>query len=382
MCGIIAAFNQKKGESVNEDVINIFEDQHPRGTEGFGVIGIDGKGKPSVMRSTEGCKFMFDLHKKKWNMMVVHHRTPTSTKNKIKQTHPLVVSHEELPSDFLVIHNGVINNAKDLWKTHTANGYVYTTEEEASKGFVKWNDSEGLAIEAARFISKLSDRIEAIGSTAFIALELDKKTSVVKRVHFGRNTNPLNLAATRGQIVLSSEGKGGEIKAMTLYTFDPFGDMNLKKRTMPFAEEVYPVLTTEKSAWPKKTKENDKWGDYRTWEDREERKWQENRGGTIEEDRPVVGFHAGEDADLPPNQEDSALYETMADNVMAELDQFMAELSDPDTANFADVNFYVKNIASILKTVKSEAILTYDQRQATLSLDEGNTTRAIAGVQS
>lgn len=350
MCGIIAAFHKKERESVNTEILDIFEDQYHRGTEGFGIIGIDGNFKPSVLRSTEGAKFMFDLHKRDWHMMVVHHRTPTSTDNKIRQTHPILVSNKELPSDFLVVHNGVISNAKELWEAHEKLGYGYTTAIETRPGFIKWNDSEGLAVEASRFISGLSTQIAIEGSAAFIAVEIDKINGSVKQIHFGRNTNPLNMAATRGRIVLSSEGKGDPIKAMTLFSFNPKGDFALEKRKLTFKETTVkqlPAIVIKKYA-----------SDYKTWDQKEEERWERNFRG-LEEERPIEGFTA--DKDTPPETEDLQLYNDMTDDVAIELEQFFEEINDPQTIEFADIEMYVKNFRNILENTKLSAIAAYEQ---------------------
>lgn len=266
MCGIIAAFNPKADASVNEFVVNQFEEQHARGEEGFGVISFKSNGKNvSVHRATEGAKFMFDLHKEEAPMMVVHHRYPTSTKNKMKQTHPIKVSHEALNFDYLVVHNGVISNSHDLYDLHTDLGYVYTTEEKQSNNIIEFNDSESLAVEVARYIENQTTEVGTLGSAAFIALQLDKKTGDVKTVFFGRNTNPLNMDNLDGVLTLSSEGTGTAIAANVLYSFKPGKTIKLKEESLDWAKP--PKVKNDAigyrtdSAWKKNLSKDSYW-DY------------------------------------------------------------------------------------------------------------------------
>ena len=175
MCGLIGAFNTGSNKKkVNELVLNQFEDQKDRGVNGFGIIKINDKLGYKVDRATEGYKFMWDIHRNPVRAMIVHHRIPTSSDNTLKQTHPILVDSGSLQYKYLLVHNGVIRNDKELKKEHEALGFIYTTQSEN-----KFNDSECIAIELARFIEKQIDKVGAKGSAAFIGLQIDKKTDKV-----------------------------------------------------------------------------------------------------------------------------------------------------------------------------------------------------------
>ena len=363
MCGIIGAFNKKERGPVNQSVIDIYEDQHARGKEGFGVIGIDGNMKPTVMRATEPVKFMFDLHAKEFNMILAHHRMPTSTPNKLQQTHPIFVSNKNLPSDFLVVHNGVISNSIKMQEEHEKLGFVYTTLFAKSETWDTWNDSESLAIEVALFITKLTTMIKAEGSAAFIALELDKTTGKLTNVHFGRNdSNPLKMAATRGKIILSSEGPGENIKPGVLYSFDPKGNFKLKSRAITFHKEPkapyvpynHPtskaLTTTKPNAFIQGPKgENWKWDEGT-----------ETYMPALTAEQPVSGFKPREldEFDADPAE----VYAEFMEEVELELNTFFAELSDPAACEFADPVPYLQAIKSILDNAKSASIKAYDEQ--------------------
>jgi len=260
MCGIIGCFHTgQNANPVNEAVLNQFEDQKERGLNGFGIIKINDKMEYKVERATEGYKFMWDIHSEKVRAMIVHHRTPTSSDNLLAQTHPILVDNGSLKYKYLVVHNGIIQNDNKLKEAHEKLGFAYATEYTDKS---KYNDSECFTIELARFIEKQSDKVNIEGSAAFICVQINRETEKISKLFFGRNTNPLNMAKTRGKLFLSSTGQGSEIEANTLYSCKLDEEMKLKKEKMPFAEvEKKEVKATCFPAWDYDYKE-DKYGEY------------------------------------------------------------------------------------------------------------------------
>jgi len=230
MCGIIGMFNiNNNKEAVNEEVINQLEDQKTRGMEGFGAILITDKLDVIVKRATTHAKLLMDLYQTPSRMIILHHRMPTSSLNRLSQTHPILVKNGSLKHAYLVVHNGIISNDDEVKKLHEEMGFVYTTAHDPKIADGKFNDSEALAIEVARFIEKQTNKIEVNGSATFIALQFDPKTNKALKVFFGTNrANSLNMAKTRDIIRLSSEGKGGQVTSDLLYQFD-FKNFKLKK---------------------------------------------------------------------------------------------------------------------------------------------------------
>lgn len=267
MCGIVAKLNYKKTSAVNEDIADLFDDQRNRGTEGFGFVGIDSEKHITVRRAREETKALADLYKKDYPAIVFHHRYPTSTPNYRGQTHPMRVSADNMEHDYLIVHNGVIKNAKELKKAHESIGFKYETViEDSTKVYKaggykngkwvtgdytyetveKFNDSEALAIEVALVIEGVKDEIEAAGSVAFIAVQTNKETGVVTNIFFGRNdTNPLRLLKDNGGITLSSEGDGDMIEPFVLHRVQPF-QKNIEKTPLKFYVE--PVVAPPKTA--------------------------------------------------------------------------------------------------------------------------------------
>lgn len=229
MCGIIAAFNNKtKTQPVNNWILSQFQDQMNRGEKGLGVIFINKKLKINIERATEKTKTILDLMLRPSSNIIMHHRFPTSSDNKIKQTHPILVNNKKLKHKYYVIHNGVILNEELLKKHHEKLGYKYTTLKKTKEASWRdntkiitteeFNDSESFAIEIARLIDKNIKKIKTKGSFAFIALQINKKTKKATNIYFGRNEeSPLMFHRAKHQIQISSEGTGISIKTNKLY---------------------------------------------------------------------------------------------------------------------------------------------------------------------
>lgn len=254
MCGIMGKFetdkvSKKDGKtehiaagSANGWLVNTFEDQHSRGMEGFGLIRISPEGKVEIDRACEPAKFMIDLYRKESSMMIAHHRKPTSTPNKMSQTHPMMINCGDLAFNYAIVHNGVVSNDNELKKEHEGLGYVYQTdmtESSPATGYRtvgKFNDSESFAIEVARYIEKKTTVMGARGSCAFIAVQMTKEGKAVQ-VFFGRSEGVLKMSQTRNKLCVSSEGEGQEIPDATMYSFnlkDP--NMKLDKREFVVAK--------------------------------------------------------------------------------------------------------------------------------------------------
>ena len=249
MCGLIAEFNtktkNKKQKEANTFIIDQFQNQYTRGTEGFGIIRINNKQEIETDRACEPTKFLLDLYLKKSNIIIAHHRTPTSTHNKLDQTHPIITSNKQLKHDYYIIHNGMISTEENetLHKKHLQLGFKYTTEYstiEYQSPTQKWNDSETLAIELALFIENKIKTIRITNQAVFIILQINKKTKKATKVLFGKNesTSNLNMNKQKNICQLSSEGPGQPIIKNLLYSFD-IKDPKLKLTTqkIPFKKK-------------------------------------------------------------------------------------------------------------------------------------------------
>jgi uncharacterized protein YfkK (UPF0435 family) len=277
---------------------------------------------------------MWDMHHDPVNMMILHHRQPTATDNKIAQTHPIEVDSGSLKHKYLVIHNGVIHNDDELKKEHEDLGFIYTTQDDD-----RFNDSECVAIEVGRFIEGQTEKVEIQGSCAFVALQINKKTNKAEKIFFGRNEdNPLHMAKTRGKMILSSEGPGDDVTPFKLYSCKLDAEMNLEKRKMPFkAKEITIIPAATVRSWQREF-DQEKLGGRKYWDEYD--------------DEPVY-----------PDKEDSeeGIKQGIADmleDCQGELDMFVEEISDPEMAmqmEENDIEFTLEGIRKQLFSMLQEA---------------------------
>jgi glucosamine 6-phosphate synthetase-like amidotransferase/phosphosugar isomerase protein len=251
MCGIIFAFN-KNGEQVNEWVRRQLQEQLDRGKQGFGVSMAETKNsKIETTRSVEITETLMALWLKKSCLTLLHHRMPTSSKNTVRQTHPILVGGSEvgMKYKYLIVHNGVISNTQKLKEDHEILGFNYTTlvkKEPTYKNEIvkeEYNDSESLAIELAMAIENNSiKRISTIGSVAAVAIKIDEKEETPISVIWYRNEgNPLKLNRENKMMTLSSEGPGNQVEKEMLFEMN-LNTGTVKKRKLE--SEAYRKLTT------------------------------------------------------------------------------------------------------------------------------------------
>lgn len=343
MCGIIGAFHTGSNKMpVNETVLNQFEDQKERGIEGFGIIKINDKMEYKVDRATEGYKFMWDIHQDEVRNMILHHRIPTSSDNTLAQTHPILVDNGSLQFKYLLVHNGVIRNDKELKKEHEDLGFVYTTQDE-----LRFNDSECVAIEMARFIEGQTDVVGTRGNVAFICVQIDKKTDKITKLYFGRNEgNPLNMAKTRGKLLLSSTGPGETVTPFKLYECKLDADMKLSKRQMCFAPEL-PVVNYIPAAKGTQSKTGYEKDAY--WNGYYSNRYAQAPAQIIPEDADDADYY-----DSPDAQVVEASYEA----IQTEIDTFVDMILNKEVAKEMtkeDVEYTLKAIQYELETMMERA---------------------------
>ena len=217
MCGIIAVI-AKHGdmEKAREAMLEQYENQYSRGTRGFGLIEVTPK-STRIRRATEPVKALIDITRSTAGILLFHHRTPTSTENTLATTHPMLVSNPELESDWYICHNGTIRNADELKKKHEALGYIYTTKHKSNTHYEsaywdKFNDSEALAIELARYLEHKTKEVEWNGAAAFIGVKVNKKTGKPGLITYGKGEgNPLQMKETPDNLIIASDIPGENV---------------------------------------------------------------------------------------------------------------------------------------------------------------------------
>lgn len=256
MCGLAAAFS-RRGKRAGQVVFELYKNQKGRGQRGFGYVALKDRKVVAVRRSRDEEGIKNFLMKEDADAIMFHHRLPTSTDNTLGTTHPIFVSDAELEFDYYVAHNGIISNASYLKGKHNSLGYEYRTEhtiydtavyidgtvEQLDGATAKFNDSESLAIEIARYLEGLTTEIGTTGSVAFWVLRVNKDTNEADFFLYGKNYGrDLATKSNNKWLSISSE-TGTELKAMTLYTLD-LEDLTITEDKLHIMDEAKPASTT------------------------------------------------------------------------------------------------------------------------------------------
>ena len=366
MCGLIGAINH--GPAIHGEynfgpkrwVMERLQDQLERGTEGFGTVIIKADKTYTIYRACEISLANIDLALSNEDIIFHHHRNPTSSENKISQTHPISIKHGSLKHDYLVMHNGVCRNADELKKFHEDNlGFVYSTDRIRkwyNREEPEYNDSESFAIELARRIEGQTREIQINGTAAFIAIQIDKEKDKVTKIFYGRKDKELNLAVGTGKIRISSEGEGNLVKENMLYSFE-LGEYKISKQKLHFAK-------------PKEEEEE---------EEKEEDK-DEKPIGSYSRPRIVNGFEYN---DIPTetydyNDEVVKQVEENEEQAVELVQELFHIIKDDDTFYKYDISFLIKqtlkDVAKQLKEANNKAKtwrLENAQETADSLLDEG-----------
>lgn len=234
MCGLIGVFS-KQNKRASQYAFELYRKQMKRGQRGYGYIAIHDGVIVSIQRAKDEVTIKPLLMRETAETILFHHRLPTSTDNSIGTTHPIFVSHSELQYDYYLAHNGSIKNSLLLQERHSKSGYEYTTEHKVyevaeykdtsrneiiSAPVTKFNDSESLAIEFARYIEGLTTKIDIFGEVAFWAVAVEKGTKNVANIYYGRNHGRmLHSFESKKWFVITSE-TGSLIDPMSLFTFN------------------------------------------------------------------------------------------------------------------------------------------------------------------
>ncbi len=229
MCGIIGFIpKNNKNRATGKPVIEQYQRQLTRGQRGFGLMSIY-PNKVVIDRATEPTKIIVDTYMSEAPIKFFHHRMPTSTENELEQTHPFLVNHDELEFDYYLLHNGVIRNADELMKMHTEElGYVYKTLKPLTSTYgtyastyKRFNDSEALAIEAARYFDGKGENIGALGTIAFVMVRMTKKTHKPVDLIWSRNGgNPIEMVQTKEGLLIASEVYHDDAELVPENTFE------------------------------------------------------------------------------------------------------------------------------------------------------------------
>lgn len=238
MCGIVYKHNFD-GSPVNDDIFDQFFAQRDRGLQGFGLY--DGEYMHMVKSANEN-RIVKWLAKYPSNLLLFHHRWPTSTANVARAAHPISTYAYFGKTQYIMVHNGCIRNSDELFEAHAELGINYKTLLDD----LSFNDSEALLWDFALTMEGKQKEMKAYGDMAFIVLKLyDGK---LKKMMFGKNYGrPLIMYKDKETIELSSEGRGEPIECNKLYSW-VYSTKHLYVKEMEFSFSA-PFVSNSYNTW-------------------------------------------------------------------------------------------------------------------------------------
>lgn len=220
MCGIVY-HKSFQGKAAFPTIIKRFKAQRGRGVNGFGFYTPENN---RLTHNTREGRILRLLKRGEESEILFHHRWPTSTENVRNSCHPFSTK-SYFEHNYVVVHNGVLYNEHALKREHEEMGIKYISEQLNGR----FNDSEALTYDIARYLEGQTDALSARGSIAFIAVQRDKEGKAL-RLFFARNWgSPLKMKKTELSLTISSEGEGDIVPPDTLYCFN-YDTKELSKR--------------------------------------------------------------------------------------------------------------------------------------------------------
>lgn len=223
MCGVVFKTNFDE-KPVNNEILQQYDKQSSRGKQGYGVFDLQHK---KIFRAKSEDEMLEYLVGHESNSLLLHHRMPTSTINVPKAAHPLRTGDYFGKTEYVIVHNGIIRNANDLFVSHQEKGIQYSSLLED----LTFNDSESLLWDFALTMEGKQEKMTTRGDMAFICVKLVK--GEVEKLYFGRDGRPLMVWKDKDTFELSSEGRGTLVPTGSLNTYD-FKTDTLTSESMVF----------------------------------------------------------------------------------------------------------------------------------------------------
>ena len=225
MCGLVYKHNEKPSHRIKREVWKQYKRQEHRGTQGFGIF----DGKHVVKAATEKRIERWFKRDSKTNLLLFHHRMPTSTENTRRGAHPYHTGDYFGDTRYVLAHNGCIRNPDELKEEHDKLGINYVSL--MSDG--SFNDSEALLWDFALTMEGKQEEMKAYGDMAIICIKLVDGEPV--DLMFGRNNwRPLKIFRQNKSMTLSSEGVGEDVPQNHLFTYN-YATGELTNQKMTFA---------------------------------------------------------------------------------------------------------------------------------------------------
>ena len=189
MCGIVGYVGARPAGPILFDALRRLE---YRGYDSSGIAVINGTGKAAVERSAGKLAALIEsvgTRMPEGSTGLGHTRWATHGRPTSRNAHP----HSDCTGKYLVVHNGIVENYRDLKKRLTDSGHEFTsdTDSEVIAHLVEEKRADGLDLQQA--VADSLDRLEGAFSLAVVA------TDEPDRIIAGRVGNGGGIVVGYGQ---------------------------------------------------------------------------------------------------------------------------------------------------------------------------------------
>lgn len=223
MCGIFGYIGKKQAENILLDGLRLLE---YRGYDSAGIALLNGS--INLVKTTGNVQCLADKLKELHclgKMGIAHTRWATHGKVSEENAHP----HLSFSGRFVLVHNGIIENYKEIGQVLSANGYIFNGETD-SEVLVNWIDylaiHKGLTVESA--LKQVM--VDLDGAYAFVLID---KTEP-ERIFAVRQMSPLVVGISDGEAFLSSDTHALSNYANRYFIMANHSILILSRKNKPF----------------------------------------------------------------------------------------------------------------------------------------------------
>ena len=284
MCGIIGYIGKKNAEPI---LINGLSRLEYRGYDSAGVATIESDGIKVVKNKgrIDDLASMPEISTLKGTVGIGHTRWATHGKPSSENSHP----HMDNSNKFAVVHNGIVENYKELREFLTSNGYTFIsqTDTEAIPNLIDYYYKSSEETGINKFLHAVTDACKKLkGSFALEILCKDFPDNLIVI----RKDSPLVIGAGKGENYVSSD-----IPAILSFTKDFYllNDMEfalLSRDEIKFYDKDMKEIKKEKKniTWDAGAAEKDGYPDFMLKEINEQPKSvRETIGARLQKDSKV-----------------------------------------------------------------------------------------------
>jgi glucosamine--fructose-6-phosphate aminotransferase (isomerizing) len=194
MCGIFGYIGKKEAQEILLDGLHLLE---YRGYDSAGIAVLNGS--LSILKTIGDVQCLIDKTRKNpfaGNMGIAHTRWATHGKVSEENAHP----HQSFSGRFVLVHNGIVENYREIYSMLIINGYSFHGETDSE---VLVNYIDYLVVVCKLSTEKALQRVlqDLKGAYAFVLIDEQEQ----ERIYAVRQMSPLIVGKSGSEYFLSSD---------------------------------------------------------------------------------------------------------------------------------------------------------------------------------